>query len=54
MTADENSEWEASAIITSGDHTWLETGSLEGEVGFDEDSEIQGPINVGLALSTRS
>lgn len=52
ITADKNTEWDASAFITSGDHTWLETGSLEsGEASFDEGSEIQGPITVGLALS---
>lgn len=47
----EDGEWNATAFITSGDHTWLETGELEGEVNFDAESETQGPINIGLALT---
>jgi len=46
-----DTQWQATALVQSGDHTWLETGSLEGEVNFDEDSEVQGPITLGLALT---
>ena len=50
VTANKDSTWQATPFITSGDHTWLETGSLKGEVNFNRDTETAGPINVGLAL----
>ena len=51
VTANKNSNWQATPFITSGDHTWLETGSLKGEVNFNRGTETAGPINVGLALT---
>ena len=37
-------------LFRSGDHTWAETGPLQGEVGFDENQERQGPLDIGVAL----
>lgn len=51
VTANEDSEWQAMPLITSGDHTWLETGTREGDVNFDRGTETAGPINLGLALT---
>lgn len=42
--------WRASRLLNSGDHTWLETGELRGEVTFDDGTDIQGPLTLGLAL----
>lgn len=45
------SEWTATPFVTSGDHTWLETGELTEEVSFDQASEQQGPITIALTLT---
>lgn len=42
--------WRASRLLTSGDHTWLETGELRGEVAFDDGTDMQGPLTLGLAM----
>ncbi len=36
--------------MVSGDHTWLETGVLEGEIEYDEDSDKLGPLDIGISL----
>ncbi len=49
MTAD-LAEWQKSDLIVSADHTWLETGALEGEVEYNEDSDQVGPLEIGITL----
>ncbi len=45
-------EWNKSSLLVSGDHTWLKTGALEGEVEveFNEDSDMPGPLDIGISL----
>jgi len=43
--------WSSAPLLTTGNHTWLETGPLGDEVEFDRDSDIQGPLTIGLALT---
>ncbi len=45
--------WEGRAFIESSAHAWLETGPLEGRVGFDKGRDIPGPLTLGVALSRR-
>ncbi len=42
--------WTAKPILTTGDHTWNETGKLEGGVEFNEGSDKQGPLTIGISL----
>lgn len=42
--------WTSKPIITTGDHTWSETGKLEGEVEFNKDKDFQGPLSIGISL----
>ena len=42
--------WNKSSLLVSGDHTWLETGVLEGEIEFNEDSDTPGPLDIGISL----
>lgn len=42
--------WLAKPILSTGDHTWNETGKLEGTVEFNEGSDTQGPLTIGLSL----
>lgn len=46
--------WESSTLLTSGDHTWLETGEMKDEVAFDQGTDRRGPLTIGLALEGRS
>lgn len=50
VTYSENDIWETRPLISTADHTWLETGNLEGEVNFDEDSDKAGPLDIGISL----
>ncbi len=42
--------WNKSSLLVSGDHTWLETGVLEGEVEYNEDRDSIGPLEIGISL----
>jgi len=43
-------QWNKSSLLISADHTWLETGVLEGEVEYNEDSDLIGPLDIGITL----
>ncbi|HEY7841784.1 MAG TPA: GldG family protein [Gammaproteobacteria bacterium] len=42
--------WRAQPLLTTGTHTWLETGPLSGEVGLDKGADVEGPLTLGVAL----
>ncbi len=42
--------WKLRPLISTGDHTWIEKGKLEGEVNYDEGKDIVGPVNLGISL----
>ena len=46
----ESEHWAYRPLLLTGNHTWLERGVLEGEVDFDPDSEIKGPLTIGMTL----
>jgi len=46
----ETDKWTAKSILTTGDHTWNETARLEGAVEFNEGSDTQGPLTIGISL----
>jgi gliding motility-associatede transport system auxiliary component len=50
----ESDKWLAKPILAAGDHTWNETAKLEGEVEFNQDSDTQGPLTIGLSLERDS
>jgi len=43
-------QWNKSSLLISADHTWLETGVLVGEVEYNEDSDLIGPLDIGISL----
>jgi ABC-type uncharacterized transport system involved in gliding motility auxiliary subunit len=43
-------DWESAPLIASGEHSWSETGALEGQVGFDEGADVEGPLTLGVSL----
>ena len=42
--------WTTTPLLTTGSHTWLETGPLGGEIEFDKSADLQGPLTIGLTL----
>ncbi len=46
----ETNKWTAKPVLGTGDHTWNETAKLEGAVEFNDDSDTQGPLTIGLSL----
>ncbi|MCG8323872.1 MAG: GldG family protein [Thiotrichales bacterium] len=53
IEAIDNQTWHMEPVIVSGDHTWAENGTLQGEVAFDQDIDDAGPLNLVISL-TRS
>ena len=47
---EDQAPWIKSSLLVSGDHTWLETGVLEGEVEYNEGSDTLGPLDIGISL----
>ncbi|MCH8976151.1 MAG: GldG family protein [Proteobacteria bacterium] len=46
----DGAQWNTSSLLISADHTWLETGVLEGEVEYNKDSDLIGPLEIGISL----
>jgi ABC-type uncharacterized transport system involved in gliding motility auxiliary subunit len=42
--------WRARVFLESTPESWLETGDLAGEVGFDPGEDLQGPLALGVAM----
>jgi len=43
--------WQETPFLQSIARSWLERGKLEGTIRFDQGTDIQGPINIGVALA---
>ena len=44
------SEWTLTPLLSTGNHAWLESGTLQGEVRIDA-SDLHGPLTLGAALT---
>lgn len=53
ISINKNDIWSSKPFIMSGDHTWLETGKLEGEISYDKDADQVGPLNIGVSLERK-
>lgn len=47
----DSSDWDVARFLNSAPRSWLETGSLKGEVQYDKGKDTMGPLSLGLALS---
>ena len=47
---EESELWTTRPILSTGKHTWNETGELKGEIEFNVDTETQGPFILGLSM----
>src|SRR3569832_1447589 len=50
ITLENGSAWKGENLLQTGSSSWGETGSLSGEVQFNEDKDLRGPITIGVDL----
>jgi ABC-type uncharacterized transport system involved in gliding motility auxiliary subunit len=43
--------WEGAPLLRTAQAAWSETSALEGEVAFDKDKDVAGPLDIGVALT---
>lgn len=46
-----DSPWRFTPLFATGNHAWLETGPLEGDVQPDQRADLRGPLTLGAALA---
>ena len=51
ITINENEEWHAVSLVEVAQQGWVETGDLQGEIVFDQDTDVEGPIGIAVALT---
>ena len=51
LTEVDNSVWDSTPILMTGDHTWLEKSDISEDVQFNEESDVMGPFTIGIALN---
>ena len=51
ITINENEEWHAVSLVEVAQQGWVETGDLQGEIVFDQDTDVEGPIGIAAALT---
>ena len=42
--------WTTTVMLSTGDHTWLETGPLDNNSRFDVDADLQGPLTIAIGM----
>jgi len=47
-------EWKATPFLKTVARSWSETGMLRGQIDYDQDSDIIGPLTIGLALERKN
>jgi len=43
-------QWVSTPLVLTAANTWVETGVLEGDVGYDKDREQRGPLTIAMAM----
>lgn len=44
-------EWQSVSLLRTLERSWAETGVMEGNIQFDMDKDLPGPLTIGLALT---
>ena len=42
--------WQTRGILCTGLRAWSETGDLKGELQFDDDADVSGPLDIGITM----
>ena len=51
IAIDENEQWSGVALVEAAPQGWVETGDLSGEIVFDQDIDVPGPVSIAVALT---
>jgi len=46
-----DNEWQYQPLLTTLPTSWLESGEIQGEVKFDDEADIPGPLDIGMSLT---
>lgn len=49
--AQQELQWQSTPFLLTLPRSWAETGPLSGEINFDKDTDIKGPLVIGLSLA---
>lgn len=50
----DGTDWQHRPLLTSADHTWRETGALQGLIQYDAEHDELGPFNMGISLERQA
>ena len=50
---DKGPHWENKPFLMTLPRSWMETGPLNGEITFDKDKDVKGPLVIGLTLTRK-
>ncbi len=51
LTKDAKYHWQYQPFLSTLPTSWLESGEIQGNVKFDDDADIPGPLTIGMALT---
>ncbi len=50
ITINENAEWSGVSLVEVAQQGWVESGDVNGEITFDQATDVAGPISIAVAL----
>ena len=50
LTVNNINGWTTQVMLTTGDLSWLEAGAIKEEVIYNHETDIKGPLTIGLSL----
>jgi ABC-type uncharacterized transport system involved in gliding motility auxiliary subunit len=51
IAINENEEWRSVSLVEVAQQGWVETGDLDGEITFDQATDVAGPVSIVVALT---
>ena len=51
ITINENPEWRSVSLVEAAQQGWVESGDLEGDIAFDHEMDVAGPVSIAVALT---
>ncbi|WP_172592454.1 GldG family protein [Nitrosomonas supralitoralis] len=51
ITINENEDWRSVALVEVAQQGWIETGDLNGNITFDQATDVPGPVSIAVALT---
>ncbi|MFV2056320.1 MAG: GldG family protein [Thiohalomonadales bacterium] len=51
VTILDNQEWQSTNILMTHARSWAERGEIKGNIRYDSDTDLKGPLSIGVALT---